>query len=215
MTEIIILDFETSGLNPYHDDIIEIGAKVFESEKQFSTLIQPKSNEIISETITNLTGISNKMLKKEGLKWQQAYQSFNEWLLSIRNQSQYCQSVFQSPKITIVSHNGETFDFLFLKRMFNDLNQLGVETIPIHDIIFIDTLLLSRRLISNRSSYRQGALCSYYKISFEGSHRAFNDVIALEQLFRIFADLLSKELDSKLDILDHPLKIRNYIHLKH
>ena len=161
MSEIIILDFETSGLKPYKDDIIEIGAKVFETEKQFSHLVQPKSNEIISETITSLTGISNKMLKKEGLTWQNAYKSFNEWLLSVRDQRQYCKGFFVSPKITIVSHNGESFDFLFLKRMFNDLNELGIETIPIQDIIFIDTLLLSKRLLPNRSSHRQGALCSF------------------------------------------------------
>jgi DNA polymerase III alpha subunit (gram-positive type) len=216
MSEIIILDFETSGLNPYHDDIIEIGAKVFESDKQFSCLIQPKSNEIISETITSLTGISNRMLKKEGLTWQNAYQLFNEWLLSVRDQSQYCQGFFNSPKLTIVSHNGESFDFLFLKRIFNDLRKLTIETIPIQDIIFIDTLLLSRRLLSNRSSYRQGALCSFYKINFEGSHRAFNDVIALEQLFRIFSDLLHQHLEliSDIDIIDHPQRIRNFIHLK-
>jgi len=212
MTEIIILDFETSGLNPYHDDIIEIGAKVLDSDKKYSCLIQPKSNEIISETITSLTGISNKMLKKEGLKWQKAYQSFNEWLISVKDKRQYCKSVFQSSKIVIVSHNGESFDFLFLKRMFNDLHKLGLETIPIHDIIFIDTLLLSRRLISNRSSYRQGTLCSFYKINFEGSHRAFNDVIALEQLFKIFAELLNKELES--DVLDYPQSIQDYIHCK-
>ena len=36
MTEIIILDFETSGLNPYHHDIIEIGAKVLGSDNEFS-----------------------------------------------------------------------------------------------------------------------------------------------------------------------------------
>ena len=211
MSKIIILDFETSGLNPYHDDIIEIGAKVFDSDKKYSCLIQPKSNEIISETITSLTGISNKMLKKEGLKWQKAYQSFNEWLLSVKEKSQFCKSVFHSSKIAIVSHNGDSFDFIFLKRIFNDLNKLGIETIPINDIIFIDTLLLARRLLKNRSTYRQGALCSHYKIRFEGSHRAFNDVIALEQLFMIFSELLNKEF--KTDVLDFPQKIRNYIHL--
>jgi DNA polymerase III alpha subunit (gram-positive type) len=212
MTETIILDFETSGLNPYHHDIIEIGAKVLGSDNEFSRLIQPKSNEIISENITNITGITNKMLAKEGLKWEQSYRSFNNWLLSVKNKSQYCKNPFQSSKIAIVSHNGESFDFIFLKRIFNDLNQLGVETIPIEDIIFIDTLPLSKRLLSNRYTYRQGALCSHYKINFEGSHRALNDVIALEQLFIIFSELVNKELE--IDTLDSPQKISDYIHLK-
>ena len=38
----IILDFETSGLNPYHDDIIEIGAKVLNTDKSFQCLVKPK-----------------------------------------------------------------------------------------------------------------------------------------------------------------------------
>jgi DNA polymerase III alpha subunit (gram-positive type) len=212
MTEIVILDFETSGLNPYHDDIIEIAAKVMWSDKQYSCLVQPKSNEIISDTITNLTGISNKMLARDGAKWLKAYQSFNEWLLSIKDKSQFCKSVFHSSKIAIVSHNGGSFDFIFLKRIFNDLNKLGIETIPINDIIFIDTLLLAKRLLSNRSSYRQGTLCSHYKINFDGSHRALNDVIALEQLFLVLSEILSKELES--GVLEYPQQIRNYIHLR-
>ena len=38
---VIALDFETSGLNPYHDDIIEIGAKVMGEDKTFKTLVKP------------------------------------------------------------------------------------------------------------------------------------------------------------------------------
>ena len=57
----VILDFETSGLNPYHDDIIEIAMKVMDSDNQFTTLVKPKSNECISDEISSLTGITNKM----------------------------------------------------------------------------------------------------------------------------------------------------------
>ena len=35
----VIYDFETSGLNPHNDDIIEIGAKCVEDESTFETLL--------------------------------------------------------------------------------------------------------------------------------------------------------------------------------
>ena len=37
----VILDFETSGLNQYHDDIIEIGAKLLNCDNKFSVLLRP------------------------------------------------------------------------------------------------------------------------------------------------------------------------------
>ena len=49
----VILDFETSGLNPYHDDIIEIAMKVMDSDIQFTTLIKPKSI-IIKIRVSNI-----------------------------------------------------------------------------------------------------------------------------------------------------------------
>ena len=201
----IILDFETSGLNPYHDDIIEIAMKVFGSEEQFTCLLRPKSNECISLTITTLTGITNKMLAKDGLSWEEAYQLMNAWLFSIKE---------DNDKITIVSHNGESFDFLFLKRIFSDLKKLKIKPFPIHKIIFIDTLLLAKRLISGRSTYRQQTLCQQYNIVTEGNHRALNDVIALEQLYVVLATKLNEELGKRRNPIDNPQMIHDYIHFK-
>ena len=201
----IILDFETSGLNPYHDDIIEIAMKVLGSEEQFTCLLRPKSNECISLTITTLTGITNKMLAKDGLRWEEAYQLMNAWLFSVKE---------DDDKIAIVSHNGESFDFLFLKRIFSDLKGLKSKPFPIHKIIFIDTLLLAKRLISGRTTYRQNTLCQQYNISAEGNHRALNDVIALEQLYAVLGNNLNEELCKRRKPIDHPWMIHDYIHFK-
>ena len=203
--KIIILDFETSGLNPYHDDIIEIAMKVMGSDKQYTALLRPKSNEMISETITNLTGITNKILKEKGLSWEEAYKSANDWLLSV---------IDKDDSIAIVSHNGESFDFIFLRRLFYDLKELGIKTPSIHKIIFIDTLLLTKRLIPGRSSYRQSTLCFQYNIDIEGSHRAMNDVIALEQLFIVYAEQLNKQLNKRRNVFDHPQMIQDYTHYR-
>lgn len=203
----VILDFETSGLNQYHDDIIEIGAKVLNSDNKFSILLRPKSNEMISQEITTLTGISNKMLAKEGLRWQTAYTQFNDWLLNIIQES-------DSKQIAIVSHNGESFDFIFLRRIFSELNALDVKTPNLKTIILIDTLLLSKRLIPNRVSYRQGTLCQTYNIIAKGSHRAFNDVVALEQLYLVLSDELNKTINNRRNVLHYPQMIHDYIHFK-
>ena len=201
----IIFDLETSGLNPYHDDIIEIAAKVLGSEEQFTCLLKPKSNECISQTITTLTGITNKLLVKKGLSWEEAYKLMNAWLFSVKG---------EDDKISIVSHNGESFDFIFLKRMLSDLKGLKIKPFPIHKVILSDTLPLAKRLISDRSTYRQQTLCQQYDIVTEGSHRALNDVIALEQLYVVLTAKLHDELGKRRKPIDNPQMIHDYIHFK-
>jgi len=207
MIQTVILDFETSGLNQYHDDIIEIGAKVFNGDNKFSVLLRPKSNEMISPEITSLTGITNRMLATEGLKWEVAYFQFSEWLLNIIQNS-------DNKTIAIVSHNGESFDFIFLKRIFSDLKSQNVKSPNLKNIIFIDTLLFGKRLIPGRASYRQGTLCQSFNIHVKGSHRAYNDVLALEQLYLSLSDKLNKVLDSRRNVIEYPQMINDYIHFK-
>ena len=185
----IILDFETSGLNPYHDDIIEIGAKVMGSDNYYTTLVKPKSNQYISKKITEITGITNRTLRNEGKEWVTAYSDFYNWLLD---------QLKKDHENIIVSHNGTTFDFLFLKRMILDLKQKGdnVSGIDEYTIIYVDTLLMSRRLLPNRSYYNQGSLCKTFNIPIDVSHRAMGDVMCLEQLYEKLMNVLKRDYNT-------------------
>ena len=98
---ITILDYETSGLNPYHEDIIEIGAKVMGSEQSFQCLVRPESNKEIDAKITKITGITNRTLRAEGKPFLRAYNDFYNWL--IENMSK------EEPN-ALVAHNGDSFD---------------------------------------------------------------------------------------------------------
>ena len=63
-TGYVVFDLETTGLSPFKDEIIEIGAVKVDKEGQivdtFTTLVKPARP--VSEFIRNLTGISNEML---------------------------------------------------------------------------------------------------------------------------------------------------------
>jgi CRISPR-associated protein Cas2 len=203
---VVFLDFETSGLNPYHDDIIEIAIKQMNNDNSFSTLVHPQSNECISQQITALTGISNELLRKEGIPWKTAYSELNDFLKAVIKNS-------PDGKLYIVAHNGETFDFLFLKRIFNDLNKLNIKTVNQKNIVYIDSLLLSRRLLK-RVSYKQETLCKTYNINTKGNHRALNDVRALEELYTKLCEILNKELNSRRNVLENNQMIHDYIHFK-
>lgn len=202
----VFLDFETSGFNPYHDDIIEIATKEMNSDNYFSTLVKPKSNECISQRITAVTSITNELLRDEGVSWKKAYSELNDFLKSILQKS-------PDGKLYIIAHNGETFDFLFLKRIFSELNELNIKTIPSKNIVYIDSLLLSRRLLK-RESYKQETLCKTFNINTKGNHRALNDVRALEELFTKFCEILNKEMNSRRNVLENPQMIYDYIHFK-
>tara|TARA_B100001093_G_scaffold398589_1_gene385939 strand:- start:701 stop:1315 length:615 start_codon:yes stop_codon:yes gene_type:complete len=199
----IILDFETSGLNPYHDDIIEIGAKIKDKEIQFQTLLKPKSGKPISKKINEITGISNKLLREKGKPWISAYKDLFNWIIQNTNQSQ---------PIAIISHNGNSFDFIFLKRLLNSLKETGEEIskLNIDKIIFIDTLLLTKRLLPERSYYSQNSLAKYFQIPLVDEHRAIGDVIVLEQIYIRCIQELCRQNNSGYN---NPILIQEYINL--
>lgn len=201
---VIIFDLETSGLNPYHDDIIEIGAKLLKEDSSFQMLVKPKSGRPVSKKITEITGITNRDLRANGQSWENAYSEFYNW---------FFENTKDKENITLVSHNGDTFDFVFFKRMLNDLSTLVDKVnIDVEKINFIDTLPLSKRLYPNRTYYNQPSLARTFSIIVDNAHRAMGDVIVLEQLYsRIMIDF---KINTKIDGLEDPLKVREFIDLK-
>lgn len=62
----VVVDIETTGLDPQSNEIIEISALKYEQNvliDSYHTLVHP--NESISTFITGLTGITNEMVKNE------------------------------------------------------------------------------------------------------------------------------------------------------
>ena len=186
----LIYDFETSGLNPYHEDIIEIGCRCLESDEVFTCLVQPLSNRILDDKVIELTGITNELLKKEGLVPMDAYKSFFEYLYKI---------YLVNNDITMVAHNGASFDDIFLKRIHRHLQGEGESKYDdmIETIKFVDSLNVSRLLHPERYSHSMKSMCMLYNIKNESAHRAMGDVDALTTLWdHLMNKIKSKQMDT-------------------
>mgnify|MGYP001298965512 FL=1 len=185
----LIYDFETSGLNPYHEDITEIGCRCLETDEVFTCLVQPLSNRMLSDKVQGLTGITNEMLKKKGLAPMDAYKSFFEYLHKIYIMNQ---------DITMVAHNGAGFDDIFLKRIHRYIQGEGESKYDdmMDSIKFVDSLNVSRLLHPERYSHSMKAMCMLYNITNESAHRAMGDVDALTTLW---GHLINKIKSNKLE----------------
>ena len=78
-----------------------------------------------------------------------------------------------------------------------------------YEIIYLDTLFISRRMYPHMYSFKQETLCKYFGIKVDGAHRAFNDVICLEQLMlKFMSDLQKKYSITEIKQID------DFIHLR-
>jgi DNA polymerase III alpha subunit (gram-positive type) len=172
----VIYDFETSGLNVYKEDVIEIGAKCVENGLTYNTLVIPLSKKGITPKITELTGITNELLKKEGKKTLQAFLEFFNFLQGIYEQYH---------DITLVAHNGLSFDDLFLRRMLRYVQGEGHTEFDemFENIVYIDSLLLCRYIHHNRRNHSMKDMCALYNITNKSEHRAMGDVDALVEIW--------------------------------
>ncbi|GED33833.1 3'-5' exonuclease [Brevibacillus centrosporus] len=151
LSNITVLDFETSGLDPKNDRIIEIAAIRCHEGKiisQYITLIHFDGE--LKPKITEITGIQSSDLQN-GLSEETAIRILNRFIGSN----------------IIVAHNA-AFDLSFLH--FALLRHAG-RTFSNH---FIDTLTICRDRHVYPHSLRN--MCQRYGIDMNESHRALKDV---------------------------------------
>ena len=145
-TKFVAIDVETTGLSPLYNELIEISAIKYEGAKKldtFSTLIKPKKE--VSRTITNLTGITNKMLE-DAPTIEKVMPELIEF-------------IGDNP---IVAHNAN-FDYSFLQ---NNSNKSFTNN------KVIDTVAISRKMIPNLPNHKLNTVARYIGIQEEGYHRA-------------------------------------------
>lgn len=160
----VILDLETTGIDPFRSEITEIAIITAGSlnEEMFHTLINPQI--LIPEEITRITGITNEMVQDKP---------------KIYDVLPLVEAIISNA--IFVSHNVmfdlAFFDVAFQKYLGKKLNS------P-----YMCTLELSRRLLK-LPSHNLSNLAQHFGIKLECAHRALYDTIALKEIFII---LLSK-----------------------
>lgn len=167
----IAFDVETTGLSPYSDRIIEIGAVIFENQMpidEFGTLVNPQTS--ISARVTAINHITNDMIKLAPDE-SKVYEELISFLGNALNGD------------TIICAHNAKFDMSFFTET---LMRLGYNA----DISYIDTLAFSRKTIFGIENYKQPTLAKHFEIINEQEHRAASDA-------KVCGIILSKLLDIK------------------
>lgn len=149
-----VIDIETTGLDTYFDEIIELGAVKVQNNAEvdrFQSFVHPQNP--ISEFIENLTGISNDLVA-DAPDIKQVLPDFLSFVgCSI-----------------IIGHN-VNFDINFIYDEALNCQQPGFSN------DFIDTMRLSRRLYKTLPNHKLATLCSHLNIPQPTEHRAIADCI--------------------------------------
>lgn len=163
----MVLDLETTGLNPRTDKIIEIGALLVEDGEildTFSTFVSP-GRRLLSQT-TEITGITDEMLEHAPV-----FSDIAEKLLAFLGEH------------VLLGHSIIS-DYAFLKKALVNEQPKGFA----FERNGLDTLKIARRFLPAEQKKALSALTAYFQIPHE-PHRAFADAQATFLLYEKLWDL--------------------------
>ena len=190
---LVYYDFETTGLNQFHDKIIEYHFQKETTNDSISSLINPQKN--IPDIVTRITKITNQMVSSAPTIQDNIHQ-----ILQFLN----CQGEFTY----LVAHNGDNFDFIILREQ---LSHLGYQ---MNNMNFrsIDTLLLAKKLYPNLPKHSLVPLCNQLGVQTSEGHRAANDTEMVKNLYHyIICDLANILGTDPNLLLNEPSLVYNYI----
>lgn len=168
----VALDLETTGLSPNYDRIIEIGAVRYENGEEVSryeTFINPGIN--ISEKITEITGITDEMVKNSP-----RIGDVIEELLKYVGES------------ILLGHN-IIFDYSFIAKAAMDK---GIK----YTAKGIDTYRVSVRCIPDIDGRSLINLCTYFGIETV-HHRACADAVSASEVYKRMCMISDSDTDAR------------------
>ncbi|HPZ18162.1 MAG TPA: PolC-type DNA polymerase III [Fervidobacterium sp.] len=174
----VVLDLETTGLNPRQDEIMEIGAVKIKGKEiidEFHTFVKPTA---VKRKSLQITGITEEMLKDAP--------DISEVLPELERFLEGC---------VIVAHNAD-FDIGFLQNTFR---RFGKKFNP----SYIDTLRLSNALLRNKlRSFSLDKIVDYFGLGTFNHHRALDDARVTAKVFWELVDLAKKKSITTFDKLN-------------
>ncbi len=191
--EMIVFDLETTGLSNRTCKIIEIGAvKIRGGEvvDEFDIFVDPECE--ISEEITNLTSITNDMVKGAPKEREAIEQFF----------------AFAGDRL-LIAHNAN-FDVGFIRVACERHN------IPFNNA-YLDTVGLSKYVNPELSKHKLNIIAEHYKLGDFHHHRASDDAKMLAAIFFVMLERLKSEgvttfeqMMENMSERSDPLKLRPY-----
>ena len=189
--EIVVFDTETTGLDVFNDDIIEIAA------------IRIKGGEVVGEPLDLYIETDKPILPMLGDKENPMYAIYHEKMSTGELLSpsdalrRFLAYVGSSP---ILGHNAN-YDYNILD---NNLQRYCKDTMQAHDIRCFDSLKLIRLLAPSLHSYKLESLLETFHLAGVNSHQAIDDVKATVSLVRLCAEKAREKQAQQAAFIRHP-----------
>ena len=199
--EIVVFDTETTGLNVFQDDIIEIAA------------IRIKGGEVVGEPLDLYIETDKPILPMLGDKENPMYAIYHEKMSTGELLSpsdalrRFLAYVGTSP---ILGHNAN-YDYNILD---NNLQRYCNDTMQAHDIRCFDSLKLIRLLAPSLHSYKLESLLETFQLAGVNSHQAIDDVKATVSLVRLCAEKAREKQAQQAAFIRHP-KVKPFANVLH
>lgn len=156
-TEYVVLDIETTGLNPVTDDIIQIG--ILKNENEYYSRYLPLEKKE-TNTAFAINRISDACLK-------------NSTPLTQAEVDEIIEKFDLKNKVVAIWTGKNLFDRLFLEAYFLEHDLKGLENIK----FFNAKVLLDKYVELNLSYSPKDYIASLYQISVKNAHNAISDCI--------------------------------------
>ena len=178
-SSIIVLDTETSGLDPKKNTIIEIscvklvcdGKNAIITDK-LDYLIKLPEGEMLDPKIVELTHITDIMLKTEGLSEKEVCEKFSD--------------LFKEEKILIVAYNAQ-FDMNFLFYFLARHNKAHI----LKKINMLDALTVYKDRHDYPHKLENAIVIYNLEGKVQNSHRAIDDTLATVEVLKCMDEELS------------------------